>query len=80
MSAVLGMLLGSSAGKRDPGDLSVQIHVRDAAPKLEKREGPFCESVTHVNSAHKDWFARICISKKYRFLGARSVFLLWLKL
>ena len=80
MSAVPGMLPSSSAGKRDPDDLSVQIHVKDVARKLEKRKGPFCESVTHVNSAHKDWFARIGISKKYRTLGAISVFLLWLKL
>ena len=49
---------------------------KDHGQEFEKVEGPFCESVTHVNSAHKDWFARICISKKYRVLGARFVFLL----
>ena len=37
--------------------LGEQDREKDFALEFEKREGSFCEAVTHVNSAQEDLFA-----------------------
>ena len=47
------------AGNSKPGGLLCFDSVKDFRHKFEEREGSFCESVTHMNSAVKDLFVRV---------------------
>ena len=48
-----------SAGNSKPGGLVCFDRVKDFGHKFEEREGSFCESVTHMNSAVKNLFVRV---------------------